>query len=319
MTSRLKSVALAAVALGSLLASTKPSDAAQLFSKAEVPLNKLVAVAAPYSNGTAHQLLVIEQLSNARSCWSEIPNGNMTTIDPLLVQFDFTGICGRSIDSNGYSIRMGDEDLGLKYSVRVVKRGGDMLLIGAPAIDKKLPELQIGHVNGITNGFAKINFNPGWRMTKRVYNGNTMGHIYLTNDQSLASAIATLPTQPAPSQPSQPGVTLPTPKPTVPVLTPRPTVPVLTPRPTGPILTPKPPVAGTPAPAIPIVVPKPGGSVSVGNPGSRPITQPPVLPSPIGTPPSGNVSSPSKPNPTQPNSSQPKPGDFVVPTIDVYP
>ena len=30
-----------------------------------------------------------------------------TTVKPLLATFDFTGICGRYMDSNGYSVRIG--------------------------------------------------------------------------------------------------------------------------------------------------------------------------------------------------------------------
>ncbi|MBD2019912.1 DUF3747 domain-containing protein, partial [Leptolyngbya sp. FACHB-36] len=181
-------VALTTLALSSL-ATFKPA-AAVLFSRAEVDQSKFIAVASPYGNN-AHQLLIIEQLTSARPCWSESGAGP-TTINPLLTQFDFTGICGRSIDSNGYSIRMADQDMGWRYSVRIVRRNGDLLLVGAPSVDRKAPELQIGRANGMTNGFAKISLNPGWRITKRVYNGQNVGHIYLTNDQPL-TAIAAAP------------------------------------------------------------------------------------------------------------------------------
>ncbi len=177
---------------------TKPAAAA-LFSKADLDPSKLELVASPYGNN-AHQLLIIEQVSNRRACWSE--NGTApTVVDPLLADFDFTGICGRSTDSNGYSIRMGDQDLGLQYALRVVQRNGDLLLIGAPLNNRNAPEIQIGRTGGVTNGFAKIYLNPGWRITRRVYNNQPLGHFYLTNDQPLDSAIAAAPMPPIAPQP----------------------------------------------------------------------------------------------------------------------
>lgn len=281
MTSQLKTVALAMLALGSFMA-LKPATAGTLFAKAELDPSKIVAVASPYAGGSAHQLLIVEQIASSKACWSESKSGSITLINPLLSQFDFTGICGRSIDSNGYSVRMGDEDLGWKYSLRVVKRGGDMLLIGSPTADRSLPELQIGRVNGTTDGFAKINLNSGWRMTKRSYNGQNTGHIYLTNDRSLNSVIATRPTTP-----TQPPVST-LPKPTTPTQPPVSTLP-------------KPPAK----PSIPIPVPKPGTTTPpVATKPSPTLPKPPVVTTPPVT----------SPKPTKPAN----PGDFIVPTIDVF-
>ena len=33
----------------------------------------------------------------------------------MLATFDFTGICNRYIDGNGYSLRIGGDDLGTRY------------------------------------------------------------------------------------------------------------------------------------------------------------------------------------------------------------
>jgi N-acetylmuramoyl-L-alanine amidase len=174
------------VALCSLLV-VAPAHAS-VFGQREIPSNRVVAVASPYGENQ-HQLLVIQQLDAYRQCWSEAGAGP-TMVDPLLVNFDFTGICGRSIDSNGYSIRLANEDLGWRYSLRVVKRNGDMLLVGTPTGNKNAPELLIGSVGGSADGFTKIQLNPGWRMTQRTYFGDTLGHIYFTHEQPL-SAFAT--------------------------------------------------------------------------------------------------------------------------------
>jgi N-acetylmuramoyl-L-alanine amidase len=158
---------------------------ANVFGSREIPSDRVIAVTSPYGENQ-HQLLVIQQLESDRQCWREI-SGSPTQVDPLLVNFDFTGICGRSIDSNGYSIRLANQDLGWRYGLRIVKRDGDMLLLGSPTGNKNAPELLIGRVGGSHDGFAKIQLNPGWRMTQRTYGGTTLGHVYFTHDQSLTA------------------------------------------------------------------------------------------------------------------------------------
>jgi hypothetical protein len=96
--------ALATVVISTISASAWNPATAATFEQAEVDQNKFIAVAAPFGNN-AHQLLIIEQVSPKRECWSE-SGTNPVTVEPLLLNFDFTGICGRSTDSNGYSIRM---------------------------------------------------------------------------------------------------------------------------------------------------------------------------------------------------------------------
>ncbi|MBL1177297.1 DUF3747 domain-containing protein [Pantanalinema sp. GBBB05] len=220
LASRLRLAALTTLGL-CVQTIASPVHAAQ-FSQGEVNQNRLIAIAAPIGSGASHQLLVLEQLNNSRSCWQE-KGANPTQVDPLLLNFDFTNICSRSTDSNGYSVRVGNQDLGWRYSLRIVKQQGNMVLMAVPNTDRNQPPLEIGKTNGMTNGFAKITLNPGWRFTRRVYNGQTVGHVYLTNDQPLVnlsaiaaatrptSSLSTLPTTSQPvaqplqgSQPSRP-------------------------------------------------------------------------------------------------------------------
>jgi len=164
------------------------------FNHREIAQNAVVAIAAPA--GHSHQLLILEQLNSRRPCWSESGQAPVE-VDPLLVDFDFTGICGRSTDSNGYSLRVNGQDLGLKYRLRLVKRANDLVLVASP-FDRRSPNLEIGRTNGLPQTFGKIFLNPGWRMTKRTYKGQTLGHIYLTHDQDLTTLLA------APRTPSIP-------------------------------------------------------------------------------------------------------------------
>jgi N-acetylmuramoyl-L-alanine amidase len=183
---------------------------ATTFSDQDVNDNRFVTVAAPFAGGTRHQLLILEQVSDRRQCWSESGSAP-TLIEPLLIDFDFTGICGRSTDSNGYSVRLADDDMGWRYSLRVDRQANDLVLRAVPNDDPTDPGLEIGRTNGLTTDFAEIQLNPGWRLTRRVYNGQPLGHIYLTNERSRdvlvaearqsSGAIATTPSRPTLPQP----------------------------------------------------------------------------------------------------------------------
>ncbi|MEC4984653.1 MAG: DUF3747 domain-containing protein [Oscillatoria sp. PMC 1068.18] len=173
----LKFAALATAAF-SAIAPLNPTQA-QTFGQTEVTQNDFVAVASPA--GTSHKLLIIEQIPGQRQCWSE-SGSNPTIINPLLTTFDFSGHCRRNTDSNGYSIRVNGEDLGLDYQLMVVRREGELQLVGAHRRDFSQPYIVIGRSGGLTNDFAKFYLEPGWRFTKRTYNGSTLGHVYLTND-----------------------------------------------------------------------------------------------------------------------------------------
>ncbi|HAG83342.1 MAG TPA: hypothetical protein DCL61_19905 [Cyanobacteria bacterium UBA12227] len=174
------------------------STLAGTFDSTEVNGDNFIAVAAPFGENR-YQLLIIEQLSNQRACWQENGN-NPVIVDPLLLNFDFTGICGRSTDSNGYSLRMSGEDLGLDYLLRVEQRNGELVLVGTNRVNRNSPDIEIGRTRGMSNGaFQKIFLDPNWRLTRRTYQGRALGHIYLTTDSTapLTPAVTTTP-QPLP-------------------------------------------------------------------------------------------------------------------------
>ncbi|NJO40481.1 MAG: DUF3747 domain-containing protein [Cyanobacteria bacterium CRU_2_1] len=169
---------------------------AATFGQQEVDQSRFIAIAAPRSGGTAHQLLILEQISDDRPCWSESGN-NPIIVDPLLINFDFTGICGRSTDSNGFSIRVNGEDLALVYSLRVVDRDNDLVLVAASS-DRDQPEVEVGRAYGMTAGFARIILNPGWRFTKRTFGDQILGHVYLTYEGSFPPGSVAMPPTPTP-------------------------------------------------------------------------------------------------------------------------
>ncbi|MDG2992226.1 DUF3747 domain-containing protein [Candidatus Synechococcus calcipolaris G9] len=167
---------LAATLLGATL--NEPASAS-LFEHHEVEQTKYAAIAMPLARG-GYRLLVVEQISDQRQCWAE--NGSAPVIiDPLLATFDFTGICGRSTDSNGYSIRVAQQDLGLQYSLRVEQRGNELYLVGAS--NRGGETMVIGRTYGMVDGqFHKFILEPTWRFARRGYEGRVLGHVYFKND-----------------------------------------------------------------------------------------------------------------------------------------
>jgi hypothetical protein len=164
---------------------TKPQDnrtSPVVFGQEEVDQNKFIAIAQPYNGGNFYHLLVLEQISPKRACWSESENSGVAVVNPLLLNFDFTGICGRGTDSNGYSIRMAGQDLGMQYDLDIVRRGDQLVLIGTNFRDRTAQTIEIGKTSGISDGFLKFNLEPGWRFSKRTYDGKVLGHVYLSND-----------------------------------------------------------------------------------------------------------------------------------------
>lgn len=150
------------------------------FDQTEIEQTNVAAIAQPRRDGS-YQLLIVEQIPNQRQCWSE-SGSRPIMVDPLLMNFDFTNDCKRATDSNGFSIRMGGTDLALQYSLSLQNVNGDVVLVGSPS-DRNAQPLIIGRTQGAVNGFMKIILEPGWRFTKRAYQGKILGHFYFTSNQ----------------------------------------------------------------------------------------------------------------------------------------
>ena len=190
-----------------------------VFGQQEMDQSLLIAIARPYGEHKGekkYDLLILYQIPGQRPCWQETP-GTPTLVDPLLLNFDFTDICERSTDSNGYSIRIDGQDFGLDYLLRVVERQGELVLLGTNRRNPAQPEVVIGRTRGLAPGFMKIHLDPGWRFTKRTYGARILSHIYLTGDRAVINAApnATPPSSPNPmlSYPATPPVPPVTPAP----------------------------------------------------------------------------------------------------------
>lgn len=156
-----------------------------IFSQHEVEPDSIALMATPYSGGYLHQLTILEQLRDEQACWQE-QGMSPVVIDPLLLEFDFSGICRRGTDGNGYSIRVNGEDLFSRYTPKIVTKDGELQLVAYPNRPDDTAFL-MARSHGPATEFSKLMLEPGWRITKRGYEGEALGHFYITNDSSLAS------------------------------------------------------------------------------------------------------------------------------------
>lgn len=164
-----------------LSGTVQSAAAAATFEQQELDQGRVIAVAMPLAQGDRYNLLILEQLSNAKQCWQQNPS-NPNIVDPLLLKFDFTNICGRSTDSNGYSVRIAGQDKALDYRLSIARENNHLVLLAVPSRNSQGSAIAIARTENLEPGFLKLQLNPEWRFTKRSYSGKTLGHIYLTRD-----------------------------------------------------------------------------------------------------------------------------------------
>ena len=189
-------------ALGPLV-SARPATAQALFQAVDVDQSKFVIVAAPIGDGSRAQLNIYEQRSAARPCFS-VQGSAPTVVNPLLSSFDFTGICNRFIDGNGYSVRVGSSDLGTVYRLSVVKQANDTLLMALPTKPGAGPEMVVARTGGAGSTFLLLVPEPGWKLMRRQFGGRVLGHVYLYRDTWPEVAPGSAPAAPAPLPPAAP-------------------------------------------------------------------------------------------------------------------
>ena len=181
---RPRNAAVALAVFASALVTGLPQVAnaqGSVFTAADVDESQFVMVSAPIGKGESSQLNIYEQRTSARPCFA-VSGASPAVVDPLLASFDFTGICNRYIDGNGYSLRIGGDDLGTRYRLSVVKTGSDVELLAVPTRDPSRPTMVVARSGGPGNGFIKLNLEPGWKLMRRQYGKRTLGHLYVYRD-----------------------------------------------------------------------------------------------------------------------------------------
>ena len=182
-------LALATIALvaGLIPVSGPRARATGLFSSAPVEPVSFAVLARPVGDDD-WSLVVLEQLRARPFCWTPRPDG---LVDPTLNRFDYTGICGRFIDSNGYSLRVGDVDLNHTARMRLQRTGNELQLLAATG--SRGAELLVGRGTFPRRDrdlFVSLQLEPGWELRRRTFGERSLNHVYFANAQSLDSLIA---------------------------------------------------------------------------------------------------------------------------------
>jgi hypothetical protein len=158
-----------------------------LFESAPVNAPSFAVLARPVGNSD-WSLVVLEQLRARPFCWTPRPDG---LVDPTLNRFDYTGVCGRFIDSNGYSLRLADADLGPNHRLRVQQRGGELQLLATTPVQGG--EVLVGRgplPRRDRDLFVALQLEPGWELRRRTFGERSLNHIYFSNSQSFPDLIA---------------------------------------------------------------------------------------------------------------------------------
>ena len=191
---------LSAIASTSLIA-VSPVKAVN-FNEQQVDQNQFAVVAVPFGH-QEHRLEIIEQVAGKQQCWNEFGVAPVQ-VNLLLLDFDHTDSCRRIINTNGYTLRLDGNDDRVSHIIKIVRDRGELKLIAFHK-DPIQPNIEIGSTNGTSNGAMKIILNPGWQIAKRVYQGQTVNHLYLSGNSNSSvtyrpstSSIGTATPAPAP-------------------------------------------------------------------------------------------------------------------------
>jgi len=188
-------------------AAKAPATVAQaaMFEARDVVQERFVLVAAPIGKGERAQLNIYEQLNNRRPCYATT-GAAPAQVNPLLGTFDFTGICNRYIDGNGYSLRVGGTDLATVYRLSVVRLPNDTLLMASPTKSNPGPEMVVARTQGPGAGFLLLVPEPGWKVMRRHYGTRALGHVYVYRDSWPSDAVTQQPPAPPipPANPAKP-------------------------------------------------------------------------------------------------------------------
>lgn len=99
---------------------------------------------------------------------------------------DFSGLCGRATDTNGYAIRAAGEQI--RYDPVFKEEDGVLVLYAEPSrFLRGAEKFIIGQTDGISpTGYTQVTLKPGWRLTRKTVDGSPKGLMYLTNDLTVA-------------------------------------------------------------------------------------------------------------------------------------
>lgn len=176
---RCQSLLLTLSAIASAAVMSIPQAQAVSFAEQQMSQDDFTVVAVPFGY-QEHRLEIIEQIAGEQQCWNE-SGAAPVKVDLLLLDFDHTNSCRRIINTNGYTLRLNGEDDRVAHVVKIVQDQGELKLMAFHK-DPSQPSIEIGSTNGLSDGVMKILLNPGWQISKRVHQGETIDHLYLSGN-----------------------------------------------------------------------------------------------------------------------------------------
>ena len=188
---KLAKLKLAAIFTGAIAITSPLLPAIAQYTEEPVVEDRVIAVAVP-AGAIGYSLAVVEQIPGQQECWST-SGSQPTIVDPLWTTFDFTNSCRRSVDSNGYSVRLDGQDTSLDYRLDVISQGDTLQLVAKNYQGGE--DLVVGQTNGTpaNKEYVQIELNPGWSFTKKGYEGKVLGHYYFSGDSTAIAAAGDAP------------------------------------------------------------------------------------------------------------------------------
>ena len=183
-----RKAALSAAAVGlAALAGSLPGLARALFDSRAVQGERF-AILAQAVGRDRWKLLVLEQIKARPLCWEERQDGLM---NPSLNNFDFTGICSRYLDSNGYSLRTSGKDAEKRYRLRLKRIRSGLVLQATDTVEgEDITVARASTVRRDKNAFVKLELMPGWSLERRSYKGRTLSHVYFAHKTPMSTMMA---------------------------------------------------------------------------------------------------------------------------------
>ena len=174
---------MALVAMGLAARAPLPAaDAAPLFGSAPLDGGRFAVLARPLGQAD-WTLLVLEQIGPQPRCWLPRADG---LVDPSLNRFDYSGICGRYLDSNGYSLRAGGVDLAASHRLRLQQQGSQLLLLARSSQEARPLVVARGAIpSRQRDGFVALQLEPGWELQRRLFGGRSLNHLYFAHARPI--------------------------------------------------------------------------------------------------------------------------------------
>ncbi len=158
------------------------ADAAPLFGSAPLDNGRFAVLARPVGQAD-WTLLVLEQIAPQPRCWLPRADG---LVDPSLNRFDYSGICGRYLDSNGYSLRAGGVDLAASHRMRLQQQGSQLLLLARSSVEPRPLVVARGAIpSRQRDGFVALQLEPGWELQRRLFAGRSLNHLYFAHARPI--------------------------------------------------------------------------------------------------------------------------------------